>query len=985
MKNLSMIPRMQRLFAAVLLFSLIAATGFAQSVWSGNGHTYEAVYAPGLTWAQAQAACEARGGYLATITSAGENDFIKSLFENNSAFWYFDGANALGPWIGGIQASGSSEPGGGWGWFNGEPFSYTDWSSHDPDNCCGLNQNRIIFIRDGNVPPTRWTDVEDFAGFVRGYILESSPSTTTCVPAPSGLVSWWPGENDANDIQGSNHGTLQNGATFASGKVGQAISFDGVNDFIRIEDNSNLRLGTGEMTIDAWVIASPSNTFRAIAAKVGLSFPFPGYALRVTDDNKVEFFAVDCATGSCGFSLPGGSGSRQPVRSTSVVADNNFHHVTGVRRSDGTLEIYVDGVLENTRLEPLRNTDSADPFTIAEINAGGPEQPFNGIIDEVDIYNRALSTSEIQSIYNAGSAGKCANTPPPVCVNPPSGLVSWWPGDDNANDIQSSNHGALQNGATFATGKVGQTFSFDGVDDAVLIADNASLQVSSFTLDAWINTANATLIQPIMAKVQTSENWISYMLRIQDGGKLALIVENRAENRYAHWRTLSTLASNRWYHVAGTWQNLNGDYTDAKIYVDGVEQAIEMSLNNGYGSNFLPGYTSEPFYIGRDGQPSGRFVGLIDEVDIYDRVLSAAEIQSIYNAGSAGKCKECTPHEVNITGNESICPNSPHVYAATTNAINPSFNWSVTGGTINGSNTGSSINVTAGSVGTMTVIVEVAGGTTNCNNSAALEVLVEDHEPPVLRTFPAHHSLWPPNHQYETFLVAHCVDTVGDNCTFLSPSDVVVAFVTSDEPEDAKGNGDGNTRNDIVIASDCKSVQLRSERQGGGNGRVYTLHLSVRDGNGNTGTATCLVTVPKSQNGNPAVDDGPIYTVTGSCNGSLGKLAGVSSDENAETMTLPESYALEQNYPNPFNPSTVIGFQLPENSDVKLTIYSVTGQLVRELVNGKMNAGRHVFSWDGRDRSGNTVGAGMYLYRLVARGANGEVMFAQTRRMAFVK
>ena len=70
---------------------------------------------------------------------------------------------------------------------------------------------------------------------------------------------------------------------------------------------------------------------------------------------------------------------------------------------------------------------------------------------------------------------------------------------------------------------------------------------------------------------------------------------------------------------------------------------------------------------------------------------------------------------------------------------------------------------------------------------------------------------------------------------------------------------------------------------------------------------------------------------------------------------------------------------------MKLTVYSVTGQIVRELVNGEMNAGRHAVSWDGRDRSGNTVAAGMYLYRLVAHGANGEVVFTQTRRMAFVK
>jgi len=747
MKNFSMISRMQRLFIAVLLstgITLMNSQSFAQSVWSVNGHTYEAVYAPGLTWAQAQAACEARGGYLATITSAEENDFIKSLFENNSAFWYFDGANALGPWIGGIQASGSSEPGGGWGWLNGEPFSYTDWSSHDPDNCCGLNQNRIEFIRDGNVPPTRWTDVEDFAGFVRGYIFESSPSTTTCVPAPSGLVSWWPGENNANDIQSSNHGTLQNGATFSTGKAGQAFSFDGVNDFIRIEDNSNLRLGTGEITIDAWVIASPSNTFRAIAAKVGLSFPFPGYALRVSDDNKVEFFAVDCATGSCGFSLPGGSGSRQPVRSTSVVADNNFHHVTGVRRSDGTLDIYVDGVLENTRLEPLRNTDSADPFTIGEIDAVGPEQPFNGIIDEVDIYNRALSTSEIHSIYAAGSAGKC---------------------------------------------------------------------------------------------------------------------------------------------------------------------------------------------------------------------------------------KECTPPDVSITGGESVCPNTAQTYTANTNAANPTFEWSVTGGTINGDNTGNSISVIAGTAGTMTVSVEVTDGTTSCSNSASQNVTVEDNQVPVITITTNPITLWPPNHQYVTINVSQCVASVTDNCATLSASNVIITKVTSDEPEDAKGGGDGNTLNDMVIAANCQSVQLRSERQGSGNGRVYTIHLSVNDGNGNTGTATRLITVPKSQNGNPAVNDGPVYTVGSSCGSGTSKL----SQQDFTQERLPEGYALEQNYPNPFNPSTSIAFSVKEAGVVQLTIYNLHGQEVRALINGQMNAGFHSMNWDGKDERGQIVPSGVYLYKLRVNG------FAQTRKMTLMK
>ena len=91
----------------------------------------------------------------------------------------------------------------------------------------------------------------------------------------------------------------------------------------------------------------------------------------------------------------------------------------------------------------------------------------------------------------------------------------------------------------------------------------------------------------------------------------------------------------------------------------------------------------------------------------------------------------------------------------------------------------------------------------------------------------------------------------------------MISQVTSDELENS--NGDGNTLNDIVIAGDCKSVQLRAERDGGGDGRVYTITFKVSDTSGNVGTATARVFVPKSQGRGPAIDSGPHYIVNGSC------------------------------------------------------------------------------------------------------------------------
>lgn len=125
-------------------------------------------------------------------------------------------------------------------------------------------------------------------------------------------------------------------------------------------------------------------------------------------------------------------------------------------------------------------------------------------------------------------------------------------------------------------------------------------------------------------------------------------------------------------------------------------------------------------------------------------------------------------------------------------------------------------------------------------------------------------TLWPPTQKYHTITVADCLASVTDLCDpGVDINGVVIAQVSSDEPEN--DGDDGNTLNDIVIAADCKSVQLRAERDDTGNGRVYTITFSVRDASGNQATATCQVTVPVDQNGGPAVDDEPAYTVTGNC------------------------------------------------------------------------------------------------------------------------
>ncbi|MFQ5633316.1 MAG: FlgD immunoglobulin-like domain containing protein, partial [bacterium] len=99
----------------------------------------------------------------------------------------------------------------------------------------------------------------------------------------------------------------------------------------------------------------------------------------------------------------------------------------------------------------------------------------------------------------------------------------------------------------------------------------------------------------------------------------------------------------------------------------------------------------------------------------------------------------------------------------------------------------------------------------------------------------------------------------------------------------------------------------------------------------------------------------------------------------AAEETIPEEFALEQNYPNPFNPSTVISFQLPVSTIVKLAIYNTMGQLVRTLANGEFASGANSVTWDATDESGMRVASGVYLYRLQA-GA-----FVSQRKLLLMK
>jgi hypothetical protein len=250
-------------------------------------------------------------------------------------------------------------------------------------------------------------------------------------------------------------------------------------------------------------------------------------------------------------------------------------------------------------------------------------QFFSGLIDEVSYYNRALSGAEVQSIYNAGSAGKCVT---PQCTSPPAGLVAWWPGQGNANDVVGTNNGTLLNGATFAPGEVGSAFSFDGANAVAQIADSPALSIapgSALTVELWAYRTSTNSVGCLLGKrIGCGDNsGINYQMAY-GGLDFGLCFGAGHGDQVLPG---IDLALNTWTHLAGTFEG--GTY---KFYINGqvVGTATGMTLGP---------TNSAPLEIAGSGS-CAHFGGLLDEVSIYNRALTQGEIAPIYNAGSAGKC-----------------------------------------------------------------------------------------------------------------------------------------------------------------------------------------------------------------------------------------------------------------------------------------------------------------------------------------------------------
>ena len=217
-----------------------------------------------------------------------------------------------------------------------------------------------------------------------------------------GLVGWWKAEGNANDATGSNNGVLRNGAAFAAGQVGQAFSLDGSNDYVDglgTAPTFSFIQNTGIFTIEGWVrLDDPDALKEQVIAATTITTADKGYYFSMVNSSGQHQLDLFLTRGEIGIPII-------DSRSPEGVITAGWHHVAAVGNGS-QVTFYVDGVAYpgSGTMGTLSSGNSVRAMNI------GWDAPFafDGMIDELAIYNRALSASEIQAIYNTGTAGRCA-------------------------------------------------------------------------------------------------------------------------------------------------------------------------------------------------------------------------------------------------------------------------------------------------------------------------------------------------------------------------------------------------------------------------------------------------------------------------------------------------------------------------------------------------------------------------------------------------
>ncbi len=440
------------------------------------------------------------------------------------------------------------------------------------------------------------------------YMMTNKPSD----PSVEGLVAHYELENDAVDSSGNGlDGILMGEPNFAEGMLGMALDADGVDDYIDCSNDVAFDI-TDQITVSAWLnIRSIPTAWTAAVAKgenawrLGNVNEEPRFHFGITIWNAPDTASVDGET---------------------AVALDEWHHVIG--RFDGrNINVYVDGALDATNPTTVPIGTAATNMFIGD-NPEAPGRYWDGLIDDVMIFNRAVTPGEIRYLI-----GDRLTEDPDA-----DGLVAYYEMENNANDSSGNGldgrvydgTGTLYVKGNYVAGPEGKgmAINFNGVNDRVCIGNDSALNLpGSFSASLWAKVGGRSQFMGntmIGNKALNSGGWSLH--QYGRGDKLSFTtIDASSDMDGAKYRmpSASALPLNEWHQIIAIFDSENGEKC---IYLDGV---LDAAGKIAAGATVKPsGYKT---YIGARSNSGGNggdryFKGALDDIRIHNKALSLAEV-----------------------------------------------------------------------------------------------------------------------------------------------------------------------------------------------------------------------------------------------------------------------------------------------------------------------------------------------------------------------
>ena len=459
----------------------------------------------------------------------------------------------------------------------------------------------------------------------------------------TGLQGFWPlsdGASTAVDLSGNaNDGTVGSTVTWPATNKGVSANSDGANvtGGIDLGNPTALQI-TGGLTISAWIRsdnATPASN-EYIVSKYDASASQRAYGLVLLTTGNVRMTYQSAGTPY---------DNAEDVDSTGTLSSNVWHHVVGTFEPSTAGKIYIDGSLDtsNTVSVPASIFGSTADVYISGIDgASPPSNCVDGDIQNVRIYNRALSAAEISRLYQDPWAGTDRAIEPSPTVKDLdtsssliTNLVGWWPltefgpQDTLAYDISGNgNHGVANGGVQRQFTDLVRSATFDGVDDIFDASPYSIGTNSSMTFTGWFRYTTTVGSATIVTICRDDGGTLAQKKRaitVNSSGLAECSLQDSTAYVIVNGTTVFEVG--RWYFVAGTIVK-TGTSFDVEIFVNGVSEGT----SSGTGTEPTP-YTKT--CIGATRRFNGDITGVepcnIQNVRIYDRALSAAEVQTLYD------------------------------------------------------------------------------------------------------------------------------------------------------------------------------------------------------------------------------------------------------------------------------------------------------------------------------------------------------------------